>query len=97
VTMLTDSLEQRNIALAKAPLFFVALEDACGEEPMRSGLRQMVTLLRGQETSYDALRSALEQSSGKNLARLFRVWLNDKGIPADFRARYGEQAAEAQQ
>jgi hypothetical protein len=96
VTMLTDSLEQRSIALAKAPLFFVAIEDACGEEPMRSGLKQMVTLLRGQETSYDALRSALEQSGGKNLAELFRVWLNDRDIPADFRARYGGQTAEAQ-
>jgi aminopeptidase N len=63
---------------------------------MRSGLKQMVTLLRGQETSYDALRSALEQSGGKNLAELFRVWLNDRDIPADFRARYGGQTAEAQ-
>ena len=78
VTMMTDPLAQRRIALAKAPLFFVALEDACGEEPMRSGLRQMVTLLRGQETSYDALRSALEESCGKNLAELFRVWLNER-------------------
>ena len=88
VTILNDSAEQRRIALAKAPLFFVALEDACGEAPMRSGLRQMVTLLRGQEASYDSLRSALEQSSGKNLGELFRIWLNDKGIPADFRDRY---------
>ena len=88
VTMLTDPFAQRRIALAKAPLFFVALEDSCGAEPMRSGLMQMVTLLRGQETSYDALRSALEQSCGKNLAEPFRVWLNDKGIPPDFRARY---------
>jgi hypothetical protein len=97
VTMMTDPVEQRRIALAKAPLFFVALEDACGEEAMRSGLREMVTLLRGQETSYDALRSALEHSSGKNLAELFRVWLNQKGIPPDFRARYGGQAGSTQQ
>ena len=89
VTMMNDPPAQRRLALAKAPLFFVALEDACGEEPMRNGLKQMVTLLRGQETSYDALRSALEQSCGKNLAEPFRVWLNDKGIPPDFRARYG--------
>jgi hypothetical protein len=97
VTMMTAPIEQRRIALAKAPLFFVALEDACGEEPVRSGLREMVTLLRGQETSYDALRSALEQSSGKNLAALFRVWLNDKGIPADFRARYETPAENSRQ
>jgi hypothetical protein len=88
VTMSNDSAEQRHIALAKAALFFVALEDACGAGNMQSGLRNMVTLLRGQEASYDSLLSALEQSSGKNLSELFRVWLNDKGIPADFRARY---------
>ena len=88
ITMLTDPPAQRRIALAKAALFFAALEDACGEEAMRSGLRQMVQLLRGQEASYDSLRSALETASGKNLAGLFRIWLNQKGIPQDFRERY---------
>jgi len=88
LTLLSDPLEQRRIALAKAPLFFVALEDACGEAPVRSGLRQMVTLLRGQQASYDSLRSALEASTGKNLAELFRIWLNEKGMPAEFRDRY---------
>lgn len=88
VTLLNDPPGQRRIANAKAALFFAALEDACGETPMRSGLRQMVTLLRGQEASYDSLRSALEQSSGKNLGELFHVWLNDKGIPTGFRDRY---------
>ena len=88
ITMLGDPAEQRRIALAKAPLFFVALEDACGADAMRNGLKQMVQLLRGQEASYDSLRSALEEASGKNLAELFRVWLNDNGIPQDFRERY---------
>ena len=88
ITMLTDSPGQRRIALAKAALFFVALEDACGAEAMRSGLKQMVELLRDQEASYDTLRSALEEASGKNLAELFRVWLNQKDIPQDFRERY---------
>jgi Peptidase family M1 domain len=88
ITLLTDPLDQRRIALAKAPLFFVALEDACGAEAMQNGLKQMVELLRGQEASYDGLRSALEEASGKNLAELFRVWLNEKGIPQDFRERY---------
>jgi aminopeptidase N len=48
----------------------------------------MVTLLRGQQASYDSLRSALEASTGKNLAELFRIWLNEKGMPAEFRDRY---------
>jgi hypothetical protein len=88
ITMLNDPLAQRRIALAKAPLFFVALEDACGADGMRSGLKHMVDVLRGQEASYDSLRSALEESSGKDLAALFRVWLNQNDIPADFRSRY---------
>lgn len=83
-----DSLPQRRIALAKAPLFFAALEDACGAAPMREGLTRLAILLRGQQVDYSDLRSALEQSSGKDLAGTFRVWLYQKGIPADFRARY---------
>jgi hypothetical protein len=88
VTLLNDPPGQRRIASAKAALFLEALEDACGAGSMQSGLRNMVALLRGQEASYDSLRSALEQSSGKNLGELFRIWLNDGGIPADFRDRY---------
>jgi Peptidase family M1 domain len=88
VTTMDDPLPQRRIALAKAPLFMAALEDECGREPMRRGLREIVTLLRGKEVDYDGLRVALEHASGKNLAELFRVWLNEKGIPAEFRERY---------
>jgi peptidase M1-like protein len=89
VATLNDPESARRIALAKAPLFFAALEDECGEEKMRAAVKEVVTLLRGQEVGYPALRSALEQMSGKNLAPTFRLWLNEKGIPADFRARYG--------
>jgi hypothetical protein len=88
VSRLTDPPAERRIALAKAPLFFAALEDECGAEAMRSALNEVVTLLRGQEVSYPVVRSALEGKSGKNLAPTFRLWLNEKGIPADFRARY---------
>jgi hypothetical protein len=88
VTTMDDPFPQRRIALAKAPLFMAALEDECGREAMRRGLREIVTLLRGKEVGYDDLRVALEHASGKNLAEIFRVWLNEKGIPADFRARY---------
>lgn len=88
VTTLNDSREQRRIGLAKAPLFFASLEDACGKAQMWSGISHLVTLLRGQEVGYDDLRAALEESSGKDLAETFRVWLYEKGIPADFRVRY---------
>jgi hypothetical protein len=94
VTSLTDSPPQRRIARAKAPLLFVALEDSYGEAPVREGLKNLVNLLRGKAAGYDEVRAALEQSTGKNLAEPFRVWLYDKGIPQDFRTRY-ESAVES--
>lgn len=86
--VVTDSLEQRRIGFAKAPLFFVALEDRCGQAPVRGGLRDLVTQLRGQEVGYDDVRAALEHTTGQDLAELFRVWLYEKEIPTEFRARY---------
>jgi hypothetical protein len=47
-----------------------------------------VALLRGQEVDYNDLRSALEQSTNRSLGPMFRLWLNEKGIPRDFRDRY---------
>jgi hypothetical protein len=87
-TMLYDPFEQRRIAAAKAALFFVALEDAYGEAPVRSGLARVVALLRGKEVGFNDLRAALEQTTGKNLAEPFRVWLYRTGMPQDFRDRY---------
>ncbi len=83
-----DAIGPRRIALSKAPLFLVALEDACGEAPMRAGLANLIALQRGQEIGYAELRAALEQASNRNLAGMFRLWLNEKGIPEDFRQRY---------
>jgi aminopeptidase N len=88
VTTRTDPPAQQFISEAKAALFFVAIEDACGEQQMHDGLKELLALLHGQEVSYGSLRSELEYRSRKNLAQVFRVWLNDKGVPADFRTRY---------
>ena len=93
VSRLTDPQPERRIALAKAPLFFAALEDECGSTAMQAALEQVVTLMRGQEVGYAAIRAALEETSGKNLAPVFRLWLNEKGIPDDFRARYATKGA----
>lgn len=87
---------QRRIALAKAPLFYIEIEDACGKVPVRAGLAHMLATLRGQEVDYEVLRSALEESTGRDLSKIFREWLHQKGIPKNFRARYryGEGAEE---
>jgi hypothetical protein len=92
-TALQDSIEQRRIALAKAPLFFIALEDAYGEEPVRQALTQIRSLLRGQEVGYRDIRAALENVTNKDLAPMFRTWVYNLGIPAEFQEKY--QDAEA--
>jgi hypothetical protein len=91
-TLPTDSVDQRRIAEAKAPLLFVALEDACGASAVRAGLAQAIQLLRGKEVSVNDIRAAIEYTTGKNLAELFRGWLYNPGIPSDFRARYNSAA-----
>lgn len=88
VTSPSDPFEQRRISLAKAPLFYAALEDAAGPQSVRAALAQVVKTLRGQQVTFDDIRSAIESASGKNLAGLFRAWLFNPGIPQDFRARY---------
>ena len=92
-TTTSDPVEQRRIALAKAPLFFIALEDAYGEAPIRQGLTQVVTLLRGQEVGFQDIRAALENATNKDLAPIFRAWLYKPGIPAEFRKKYQGAAA----
>jgi hypothetical protein len=88
VTSLTDPPEQRAIALAKAPLMYAALEDLCGERPVRRELRRLVATLRGQEVGFDDLRAAIEPTCGKDLGPFFRQWLYGTALPPEFRSRY---------
>ncbi len=83
-----DPWEQRRFAFTKGPLFFIALEDKCGEAGVRKGIAYMIQTLRGQIAGYDTLRSAIEQKTGQDLGAFFRTWLDEKGIPEEFRKSY---------
>ena len=72
----------------RAALFFVALEDVCGHDNLRTALRDIIHDRAGSDTGYEELRAATEAASGKDLAQMFRKWLVQPGIPDDFRARY---------
>jgi hypothetical protein len=89
-----DPLKQRLIAYDRAALFFVALEDTYGEAPIRRGIAHLVKALRGNTVGLSDLRAALEQETRKNMAEAFRVWLNQPGIPDDFRKRYETDLAK---
>ena len=80
--------QQRQMGDAKSTLFPFALEDRCGRENVEHALAHMVYALRGQEYGYTDFRAALEQECHQDLSSMFATWLDQKGIPADFRARY---------
>jgi hypothetical protein len=72
----------------RGALFFVALEDLCGRDNLRTALRDIVRTRAGSDTGYEELRSAAEYASGKDLAEVFRTWLVQQDIPGEFRAVY---------
>ncbi|HXR09564.1 MAG TPA: hypothetical protein VN792_02245 [Candidatus Acidoferrales bacterium] len=72
----------------RAALFFVALEDICGHDNLRTAFRDIIRARAGSDTGYEELRAAAESASGKDLAEMFRAWLVQPSIPEDFRARY---------
>jgi aminopeptidase N len=69
-------------------LFFIALEDIYGEQPIRRALTQIRSLLRGQQITYPDIRAALEDLTNKDLTPMFRAWVYNVGIPAEFREKY---------
>jgi hypothetical protein len=72
----------------RAALFFVALEDLCGRDNLRSAFQQIVRARAGDDVADEELRAALEAACQRDLAEMFRGWLNRPGIPDEFRARY---------
>ena len=76
----------------RGALFFVELEDLCGHENLKAALREIISARAQSDTGYEELRAALEDISGRDLAEMFRAWLDQPGIPDDFRARYAKTA-----
>jgi aminopeptidase N len=72
----------------RAALFFVALEDICGHDNLRTALRDIIHDRAGSDTGYEELRAATESVSKKDLAQMFHTWLVQTEIPGDFRTRY---------
>jgi hypothetical protein len=75
----------------RAVLFLVELEDLCGHDNMRAAFHEIIRSRAVDAAGYEELRAALESSSKRNLADLFRNWLNQPGVPAEFRGRYAKQ------
>jgi hypothetical protein len=76
----------------KAGLFFVALEDLCGRDTLSAAFKQIVHARSGDTAADEDLRAATESEYRHDLAPMFRAWLNQPGIPDDFRARYSSNS-----
>jgi hypothetical protein len=86
-----SSRERIAFARAKAPLFFLALEDRYGKQATRRALARLVESLRGQKFNTNDLRVAIQIETGEDPAEFFRQWLNQPGIPEEFRKKYKTQ------
>jgi hypothetical protein len=78
----------REPTLEKSVLFFFALEDQYGSQPVHRAIARIVHALGEQGYNRNDLRSALEAETQKNAADFFRQWFDESGIPKDFCARY---------
>jgi hypothetical protein len=83
-----DPYEKRVFGFSTGALFFVGLEDRYGKENVRHALAHLVSSLRGSRFGYVELRAALELETREKLGDFFRLWLDETGIPDEFRARY---------
>jgi hypothetical protein len=80
--------EQRVTNGYKAALFFVALEERAGIDPLRRAMHRVFRDMAGREVGAAELRSAVEAETHQDFAEFFRVWLNQPGIPPDFLAAH---------
>jgi hypothetical protein len=85
--------EQRVASGYKAALFFVALEERAGADPLRRVMHRIFHDMANKEVGAAELRSAVEAETHQSYAEFFRVWLNQPGIPAGFLAAHQGGAA----
>lgn len=88
----SDPQDRLQIGYVKMQLFLFALEDKCGQQNLTHAIHDMVYALRGEEYGYNDFRASVEQQCHQDLGGFFRTWLNQPGIPPDFRARYGNSS-----
>ncbi len=94
-TAATSARAAEPLSREKSLLFFFALEDQFGRDPLYAALRHIVQARRRRGYDLDDLIAALEAETRKPVAPFARSWLKHPGIPEEFRARYAGPAAPA--
>lgn len=70
------------VGYGKSAMLFFMLRDAIGEDAFARGIRRFWEERRFKAASWDDLRAAFEQASGRDLRAFFAQWLQRAGAPA---------------
>ena len=83
------------VGYGKSAMVFVMLRDSIGEQTFARGLRRFWETKRFKRASWNDLRIAFEETSGRTLESFFAQWLERAGAPAPriVRARREHAAA----
>ena len=69
------------VGYGKSAMLFFMLRDAIGEEAFTRGIRRFWDEKRFKSASWNDLRAAFEQASGRKLGAFFEQWLTRPGAP----------------
>lgn len=69
------------VGYGKSAMFFVMLRDQIGEKAFRQGIRDFWVNNQFRVTSWQALQTAFEGASGRDLKAFFAAWLDASGAP----------------
>jgi len=69
------------VGYGKSAMLFFMLRDAIGEEAFTRGIRRLWDEKRFKSASWNDLRAAFEQASGRKLGAFFEQWLTRPGAP----------------
>lgn len=83
-----DAEEIKTQADKKTSLMLLALRQEVSPATLHRAIRHMLQSLRGSTYGWVDFRAAVEAESGRDLGEFFRKWLNETGIPEEFRKRY---------
>jgi hypothetical protein len=90
----SSQAEDEHVVRAKSFLFFYGLEDRYGREMFRKAIRHMLDARRSGGFDLNDLIAAFDQETHKNTAEFVRLWMKHPGVPADFRAKYENNAVD---
>ena len=68
------------IGYGKGTMLFNMLNNEIGDDAFYRGLRGLIKERAFQESTWEDVRMAFENASGRNLERFFNQWLNRKGV-----------------